>query len=112
MFNQTLFTLITAVLICTVSSFQISNKFSNWFEKKIQPLYQTKPNIKCLNKVKLSSILTSFCVVYSLNTMPILAADQGANDVSNSKIKKGGASTLQQGQYMYSCFTDNLLFTS
>lgn len=83
--------LTVAVVLRTVSSYHINPNFksNHWFDKKLQPLH--------LSKVKLSSILTSLCVVFSLNTLPILAADQGANDVSNTKIKKGGASTLQQG---------------
>ena len=96
MINSTIYLLTVSLLIVGISSYHINNnaKFNNLFEKKFQPLI--------ISKVKISSVLTSLCIVYSLNTLPILATDQGANDVSNTKIKKGGASTLQQGQLQYS----------
>lgn len=52
---------------------------------------------------KLATGLASLCFVYSssLTCLPlppaIAAIDQGANDTTNTKIKKGGASTLQRG---------------
>lgn len=52
-------------------------------------------SVKTLSK----ALITVSCILSTLFLQPpsSFAVDQGASDVSNSKILKGGASTLQQG---------------
>lgn len=52
------------------------------------------------SKVAVSSLLVALsCILgtVSMSTPSYAIADSGANDTSNTKIKRGGASTLQQG---------------
>lgn len=52
---------------------------------------------KPLHKLSALIAAVTFSAILSFAITPAHAADQGANDTSNTKIKKGGASTLQQG---------------
>ena len=80
------------LLIRLNSSFNV-NRFKNTVYK------QKKLNIKSLS-VKITSVLLSSLITFNpiiLNTPAYADSTQGANDGSNSKIRNGGASTLQAG---------------
>ena len=85
-----LFLLVVAICLSIVLSFNINNNVN-------------KLNLYCKNNNKLiisSIVAIGISISIPGLTLPSYSVDKndlGANDSSNTKIKKGGASTLQKG---------------